>query len=89
MGKSELQRWYRDELSRYSGAGKLGYQGTDDDFHYFIARPVDDFVGIKVPRSQIKLAEQHSTSELGRHRMYFHLVDPEHGFRKIPEPMGR
>jgi hypothetical protein len=89
MDKSELQHWYRDELSRYSGAGKLGYQGTDADFHHFIARPIDDFVGIQVPKNQIKLPEEHPASELGSHRMYFYLVDPNHGFRKILEPSGR
>lgn len=89
MEKSELQHWYRDELSRYSGAGKLGYQGTDAEFHHFIARPIDDFVGIQVPKNQIKLPEEHPTSDLGSHRMYFYLVDPDHGFRKIPEPSGR
>jgi hypothetical protein len=86
MAKSELQTWYRDELSRYSGAGKLGYTGSDANFHHFIARPIDDFVGIQVPKGQIKLKDERPVSELGSGRMYFYLVDPGHGFDKIQDP---
>lgn len=85
MGKSELQKWYRDDLSRYSGAGKLGYTGSDADYHYFITRPVDDFVSVQVPRNELKLKDEHPSSELGWKRMYFYLVDPEQDFRKINE----
>ncbi len=83
MDKYELQIWYRDELSRYSGAGKLGYRGSDDVYHYFIARPVDDFVIIQVPRNEWVLKDERGTSELGREGMYFYLVDPQRLFCKI------
>ena len=83
MIKSELQAWYRDDLSRYSGAGKLGYTGTDADFHHFIARPVDDFIIIKMPKEQLKLNDPRGTSELGKHEIFFYFVDPAHEFRKI------
>lgn len=86
MNKSELVKWYRDDLSKYSGRGKLGYVGSDAGFHHFLARPIDDFVSIQVPKSQLKLKEEHLESELGSGRMYFYLVDPEHGFRKIDKP---
>ena len=85
MQKAELQKWYRDDLSRYSGAGKLGYTGSDAAYHYFIARPVDDFVTIQVPRDDLTLKEERRTSELGRERMYFYLVDPARDFRRIDD----
>ncbi len=88
MSKNELVSWYRNDLSRFSGSGKLGYLGSDAEFHHFIARPVDDFVRIQVPKSQLKLKEEHSKSELGSGRMYFYQIDPEHGFRKITEGMN-
>ena len=83
MGKSELQTWYRDDLSRYSGSGKLGYRGSDFVYHYFIARPVDNFIVIQVPRGELALKDELGTSELDRERLYFYLVDPERNFRKL------
>jgi hypothetical protein len=83
MSKTELQRWYREDLSQYSGAGKMGYIGSDQEFHYFIARPVDDFVHIRVPKYELRMKEEHARSELGNSRMYFYLVNPEQGFRKM------
>ncbi len=82
VSKKELQRWYREDLARFPGSGKLGYLGSDHEFHHFIARPVDAFVHIQVPKNELRLKEEHPQSELGKSEMYFYLVNPEQGFRK-------
>ena len=83
LSPSEVAEWYeRWSLPSTINRG-IGYQGSDEAFHYFIARPIDYFVFIQVPRDQLKLEDvrpkqQASSSGLGVH----YWVDPLHDFRK-------
>jgi len=82
--KQELIQWYSDNLPRYPAISKFGYAGSDDTYHYFIVRPVDDFVTHEVPRSDLKLSDVRLRSERGK-LLYFYLVDPTKNFKKIAE----
>ena len=83
--KQELIEWYSDNLTRYPAISKFGYAGSDETYHYFIVRPVDDFVTHEVPRSDLKMPDERPRSERGK-SLYFYLVDPTKGFKKMPEP---
>jgi len=85
LSKTQLIKWYSDNLQKYPTIDKFGYAGSEDDFHYFIVRPVDDFVIHEVPRSDLKIPDVRLRSELGR-SLYFYLVDPSNNFKKVPEP---
>jgi hypothetical protein len=79
----EVRDWYQRASLPSTIHRGIGYQGTDESFHYFIARPIDFFVFIKVPREQlqiedVKLHHQSSSAGLGIH----YWVDPVHGFKK-------
>ena len=82
--KQELIDWYSDNLPRYPAISKFGYAGSDEDYHYFIVRPVDDFVTHEVPRSDLMISDERPKSARGK-RLYFYLVDPKKSFTKVPE----
>lgn len=84
--------WSRGELLTWHAAHErpgqprmiFGYAGSDTRFHHFIARPIDSFVDIKVPRSEITMPDERDTRDLGK-RLYFHRVDPSDGFNAIAD----
>jgi hypothetical protein len=89
---AEVAKWYERWSHPSTVHRGIGYQGSDEAFHYFIARPIDYFVFIRIPRGQLQLEdtrprEQVSSSMLGVH----YWVDPLDNFRKkqpnqTPEP---
>jgi hypothetical protein len=81
--RQELIDWYSEKIAQYPAITKFGYAGSDDTYHYFIVRPVDDFVIHEVPRSELKMPDFRLRSELGD-LLYFYLVDPMENFKKIP-----
>jgi hypothetical protein len=79
----EVTAWYEQWSHPSTIHRGIGYQGSDEAFHYFIARPIDYFVFIRVPRDQLQLEDaqprqQVSSASLGVH----YWVDPLDGFRK-------
>ena len=73
----ELKTWHAD----YSDS-PLYYQGSDESFHYFICRPVDNWVPVKVDREEITLEKEikRESSSLGKFPGYY-TVDPEDKFK--------
>lgn len=85
LSKTQLIEWYSNHLLKYPAVDKFGYAGSDDNYHYFIVRPVDDFVVHEVPRTDMKVPDERLRSEIGR-SLYFYLVNPANNFKKVPEP---
>ena len=78
--RAELVDWY---LQFGSKRPKLGYAGSDGQYHYFATRPIDNWVLPRVARTEITIAEERSHASLGR-RFWFYVVDPAQDFAKIP-----
>src|SRR5690349_2131769 len=77
--KQEVVDWY----GRFKQPPRFMYRGSDDRWHYFITRPIDDFVHIQIDRKELSIPEEHRCSQ----EMYFgyYPVDPSNAFRKIDE----
>ena len=54
--KKEVIEWHERFGSMERGG--LGYQGSDEEHHHFIARPVDSWVFIKVKRDELKMDDE-------------------------------
>jgi hypothetical protein len=78
--KAELIDWYVRFGDRKP---KIGYAGSDADYHYFAARPIDSWVSPRVARSEITIRQERSHASLGR-RFWFYVVDPTLDFAKVP-----
>src|SRR6185436_13427682 len=79
--------WHRQEVVDWSEMWvrppvQLRYCGSDANWHYFTARPVDDTCFIKVARNEISIADEEPKAKLGE---WYYPVDPAHDFRRIPE----
>ncbi len=86
--RAEVQDWYARWVQPRDGSGLgIGYRGSDAQFHYFMARSMDDWVFIRLPRSELRLAEEHplSHASIGAESIYYWL-DPAHGFARLPLP---
>ena len=79
--KTELINWYQ----QWGGdKPKLGYAGSDAQYHYFASRPIDYWVSPRVSRHEIHIAEERSHASLGDRRFWFYVVDPTRDFAKVP-----
>jgi hypothetical protein len=59
------------------------YKGSDANYHYFAARPIDYWVEARIRRSEIVIQDERSPDTLGR-RIWFYQVDPAQDFAKVP-----
>ncbi len=64
----------------------LYYCGTDEKYHHFIIRVMDDWVIMKVAKEEIDIADPRplATSSGGASPGYY-AIDPQNGFRRIEE----
>jgi hypothetical protein len=80
--KDELVSWHREHTQTNPNLKKFGYAGSDDNYHYFITRPVDSFLLPRIPRKDLKIVDERPRAELKK-QLYFYLVDPQRNFRRI------
>lgn len=80
---AEVQGWYeRWSLPSTTQRG-LGYLGSDAEFHYFIARPIDSYVFIKIRRAELRIDDERPMQQTSAALMgVYYSVDPSDGFRK-------
>jgi hypothetical protein len=81
--KKEFVEWYSG-ISELPGFGKVGYRGSDAQYHHFVVRPVDSFVFFRVRRSDVKIQDEREEGTAGS-SIYFYLVDPLKDFQKVPK----
>ena len=80
--KEEAVRWY----SENSGSGSVrfvGYQGSDATQHHFIARVMDSWTFVQVPKEELQLPDERPFPSASSAQLYYYLVDPAHGFAKV------
>ncbi len=81
--KKDVIEWYAKIGS--SVRGGLGYQGSDEKYHHFIARVFDEWVFVQMKREELKLDDERPFSSAP---LAFYAVDPSHDFQKIEEKSG-
>ena len=79
--KQEVVDWY----AQYGSAvrGGLLYRGSDQQWHYFIARVMDDWAFIQIKKEELKLEDERVYSQTSSAPFSYYAVDPSHGFQKI------
>ena len=65
----------------------VGYQGSDQQYHYFIARVMDSWRFIQIEKSKLTVAEEWPNSKASSAPLYHYIVDPHNNYKKI-EPTG-
>jgi hypothetical protein len=83
----ELQRWYSPlKQGNPSFVSPLYYRGTDNNYHYFICRSMDDFVNIKVIKEEIRLDDiKPAISISSKPFPGYYAVDPNNGYKRVDE----
>lgn len=72
--------WY----SRYSAMVQwVGYQGSDRQFHYYIARVMDDWNWIRIRREELRVDDERPYSTRSSGPLYYYLVDVGQDYRKV------
>jgi hypothetical protein len=71
----------------------VGYQGSDEQFHHYIARVMDDWTFIQIRRDELKLDDIRPFSRASSAPLYYYLVDPSRNYQTIAakksgEPSG-
>jgi hypothetical protein len=80
LNKQEAADWY----ARYGSMVRwVGYQGSDEQFHNYIARVMDDWNFIQVRRDELKVDDVRPFSRASSAPLYYYLVDPSRDYQKI------
>lgn len=79
--KQEVVEWYAQNGSAVRDG--LLYRGSDQQWHYFIARVMDDWAFIQIKKEELKLEDERPYSQASSVTFSFYAVDPSQGFRKI------
>ena len=80
MNKQEAADWY----AQYSSTVRwVGYQGTDQQFHHYIARVMDDWAFIQISTNELTVVDQRPYSTASSAPQYHYLVDPKRDYRKV------
>jgi hypothetical protein len=80
LNKQEAAEWYN---KYHSMVRWVGYQGSDQRFHYFIARVMDEWSFIQIGRGELDVADERPFSRASNGPLYYYLVDPSQNYRKV------
>src|ERR1043165_9363232 len=73
LDKQEAGDWY----ARYASMVRwVGYQGSDQQFHYYIARVMDGWNFIRIRKDELKVDDERPYSTAPSAPLYHYLVDP-------------
>ena len=79
LNKQEAADWY----ARYASMVRwVGYQGSDQQFHYYIARVMDDWNLIRIRKDELKVDDERPYSTASSAPFYHYLVDSSRDYRK-------
>lgn len=80
LNKEEATDWY----ARYASMVRwVGYQGSDEQFHYFIARVMDGWSFIQLRRDELVVEDTRPYSTTSSAPLFHYLVDPASNYRKV------
>ena len=80
LDKQEATAWY----ARYSSMVRwVGYQGSDPQFHYYIARVMDDWNFIRIRKDELRVGDERPYSKASSAPLFHYLVDPSRDYRKV------
>ena len=80
LNKQEVAEWY----PRYASFVRwVGYQGSDQQSHRFIARVMDGWKFIQIPREELSVADERPYSTASSAPLYYYLVDPTRDYQRI------
>ena len=65
--------------------GGLGYRGSDQEYHYFIARAIDEWVYIQIRKDDLTLTDERPYSLASNAPLAYYAVDPGRNFQKIEQ----
>lgn len=82
--RQEVVEWYSQYGSMVRGG--LLYRGSDRQWHYFIARVMDDWAFIQIKKEELRLGDERVYSQASAAPFSYYAVDPGHDFRKIEQP---
>jgi hypothetical protein len=82
LDKRAAADWY----SRYAAMVQwVGYQGSDQEFHYYIARVMDDWNWIRIRREELSVDDERPYSTRSSGPLYYYLVDMAQDYRKVEQ----
>jgi hypothetical protein len=85
MNKQEAVDWY----AKYSSQVRwVGYQGSDEQFHYYIGRVMDDWSFIRISRDELEVEDERPFSRASSAPLYYYLVDPSRNYAKMADIRG-
>jgi hypothetical protein len=83
----ELKEWYSTTDDNPLLHGPLYYRGTDNQYHHFICRSLDDWCFFKVNKNELPLSDVRPLINIffGSPFPGYYVVDPAHGYKRIEE----
>lgn len=85
--KQEVVEWYAKYGTMVRGG--LLYIGSDQQWHHFTARVMDDWAFIQIRKEELKLDDERTFSSASSAPLFFYAVNPSHDFRKMKRKKGR
>lgn len=79
--KQEVVEWYAKAGPAVRGG--LLYRGSDEQWHYFIARVMDEWAFIQIKKEELKLEDERTYSQASSAPFSYYSVDPSHEFQKM------
>lgn len=80
LDKRAAADWYARNASMVRW---VGYQGSDQHFHHYIARVMDDWTFIQIKKDELAEVDEHPYSTASSAPLYYYLVDPSRDYRKV------
>ncbi len=84
--RAEFEAWYAENLPNYYNLERVRYRGSDASLHYFLIRPVDWFVIVRIPRTELTIADERPYAGGSSVALGYNDVDVLRGFAKIAGP---
>jgi len=80
MNRQEAVDWYTNNAAELT---RVGYQGTDKNYHYFAGRTKKGWAFIRVRKNELTMEDERTFTSIYRYPVYYYLVDPTQDYKKI------
>ncbi len=90
----ETKDWYKEyyvgqPVQARPVTSQIYYRGSDDKFHYFISRSMDEWVFIKIRRDELAITDERpkwtSNQSSSTNAIGYYPVDPLDNFKRIEQ----